>query len=126
MITALETVRLIGSEFSEVSDETIEKWLELSKSLISAKKFGTTYHQALALLTAHRLKMAGYGDNSNGSIGDAMLVNSYSEGEASVSFAASQSTNLMADAELALTVYGLQFLTLRRSCIMSIISAGEA
>lgn len=126
MITALETVRLIGSEFSEVSDETIEKWLELSKPLISAKKFGTTYHQALALLTAHRLKMAGYGDNSNASIGDAMLVNSYSEGEASVSFAASQNTNLMADAELALTVYGLQFLTLRRSCIMSIISAGEA
>ena len=126
MMTVLEIVRLIGSEFSEVSDETIEKWLELSKPLISAKKFGTTYYQTLALLTAHRLKMAGYGDNNNGSISDAMLVSSYSEGEASISFTASQSNNLLADAELALTVYGLQFLTLRRSCVMTIVSAGEA
>lgn len=126
MMNALETVRLIGSEFSEVSDETIEKWLELSKPFISAKKFGKTYYQALAFLTAHRLKMAGYGDNNNGSISDAMLVSSYSEGEASISFAASQSNNLLADAELALTVYGLQFLTLRRSCVVTIVSAGEA
>lgn len=126
MMTALETVRLIGGEFSEVDDEMIEKWLELSKPLISAKKFGTTYYQALAFLTAHRLKMAGYGDNNNGSISNAMLVSSYSEGEASISFTASQSNNLLADAELALTVYGLQFLTLRRSCIMTIVSAGEA
>lgn len=126
MMTALEIIRLIGVEFAGVADETIDKWLELSKPLISAKKFGANYHQALALLTAHRLKMAGYGDNTGGSIGNAMLVTSYSEGDVSVSFAASQSTNLLADAELALTIYGLQFLTLRRSCIMSIISAGEA
>jgi len=125
MMSALEIFRLIGEEFAEVSDETVEKWLELSKPLISAKRFGNTYYQALAFLAAHRLKMAGYGDNSAGTIGDALRVSSYSEGEASISYSSNQGNSLMADGELALTVYGLQYLSLRRSCIVSIVSAGE-
>ena len=36
-----------------------------------------------------------------------------------------QGTNLMADAELALTPYGLEYLTLRRLVVISIRSAGE-
>lgn len=35
-------------------------------------------------------------------------------------------THLQVDAEYALTVYGLEFLTLRRNAIIPIVSAGEA
>ena len=68
--------------------------------------FGKLYDQALALLTAHRLKMAGYGDSTYGTVGDTLRIGSYSEGETSVSFTVNQGTNLLVDAELALTPYG--------------------
>ena len=87
--------------------------------------FGKLYEQALALLTAHRLKMSGYGDSQLGTVGDSLRVGSYSEGETSIGFTVSQQTNLLADAELALTPYGLQFLSLRRLVIIPIRSAGE-
>ena len=126
MVSPIEVFRIVATEFEDIDDSTVEKWIELSRPLISAKRFGDTYHQALALLAAHRLKMAGYGENSNGTIGDAPRVGNYSEGETSIGFNVSQATNLLADAELTLTVYGLQFLSLRRSRIISIVSAGEA
>ena len=70
--------------------------------------------------------MNGYGDSSfSGNIGDSLRVSSYSEGETSISFSTGQQTNLQPDAEYALTVYGLEFLTLRRNAIIPIISAGE-
>ena len=108
-----------------LNDETVEAWLNLTAPLISKKVFGKLYDQAIALLTAHRLKMAGYGNNQYGSVGDALRVGSYTEGETSVSFNVNQGTNLMADAELALTPYGLEYLTLRRLVVISIRSAGE-
>lgn len=125
-MSPLEIFRLIATEFGDIDDETVEKWIELVKPLISAKRFGETYNQALALLAAHRLKMAGYGEDSNGTIGDTLRVGNYSEGETSIGFNVSQATNLLVDAELTLTAYGLQFLSLRRSRIISIVSAGEA
>ena len=125
-MSPIEIFRLTATEFEDIDDAIVEKWIELVKPLISAKRFGDTYNQALALLAAHRLKMAGYGENSNGTIGDTLRVGNYSEGETSIGFNVSQATNLLVDAELTLTVYGLQFLSLRRSRIISIVSAGEA
>lgn len=124
-MNALQIFRIVAVEFEELSDETITKWLILTAPLISKKVFGKLYEQALALLTAHRLKMSGYGDTSFGAVGDALRVGSYSEGETSVSFSTSQSTNLTVDAELALTPYGLEYLSLRRLVIVPIRSAGE-
>ena len=125
-MTALETFRLTANEFAEISDDDIDDWIELVKPLISEKKFGNTYNLALALLVAHKLKMAGYGDNSTGKVDDALRVSSYSEGEVSISYSASQSGSISVDAEYTLTAYGLQFLGIRRSKIIPIISAGEA
>lgn len=125
-MTALQIFRLVATEFAELTDEIVDMWLELTKPMVSKKRFGKLYEQALALLTAHRLKMAGYGDNSLGTVGDSLRVGSYSEGETSVSFTVNQATNLSADAELALTPYGLEYLSLRRLVIISIRSAGEA
>lgn len=124
-MTSLEMLRTLAPEFSELSDETVEKWLELSAPLLSSKKFGSIHTQAVVLLTAHRLKMAGYGDNSTGTIGQTLRVGSYSEGSTSIGYNTGQQTNLMPDAELTLTSYGLQYLTLRRTRISSIVSSGE-
>ena len=136
---ALEIFRLAAPEFDGIPDEDvidevsgkvatrgIRSFLELYADQISRKRFGKSYEKALAYLTAHKLKMNGYGENgASGKIGDSLRVSSYSEGETSISFSTNQGTNLQVDAEYALTVYGLEFLTLRRNAIIPIISAGE-
>ena len=136
---ALEIFRLVATEFSDMSDDDVtdpdtgkiteygvNSFLTLYSDQISEKRFGSTYQKALAYLTAHKLKMNGYGDNSSaGKIGDSLRVGSYSEGETSISYTTNQQTNLQVDAEYALTVYGLEFLTLKRNAVIPIISAGE-
>lgn len=122
-MSQLEIVRTVATEFADVTDEQINQWLEMTRHLVSAKRFGSSYDQAVALLSCHRLKMAGYGDTSTGGINNTLRVASYSEGETSVSYANQVS---IPDGELMLTSYGLQFLTLRKMRIIPIISAGEA
>lgn len=123
---AVKIFRLMATEFADLNAETVESWMELTDPIISRKVFGKLYDQALALLTAHRLKMAGYGDSSYGTVGDTLRIGSYSEGETSIGFTVNQGTNLMVDAELALTPYGLEYLSLRRLVVISVRSAGEA
>ena len=122
---ALEIFRMVAQEFEEIKDDEVRKWIELVKPIVSEKRFGKMYNQALALLAAHRLKMAGKGDNTTGKIDDTMRVNSYSEGDISVGYSVSQNVNASVDAEYALTAYGLQYLSIRRLVIVPIISAGE-
>ena len=121
----LEIFRLVATEFSEVEDEEVKKWMELAKPFVSKKKFGNTDDHAIAYLTAHKLKMAGKGDNTMGKVDDALRVSSFSEGDASIGFSVSQGNNMAVDAEYALTIYGLQYLSIRRQRIIPIISAGE-
>lgn len=125
-MTVIEIFRLVATEFKDLDDEKVMAWSELTAPLISKKVFGKLYDQALALLTAHRLKMAGYGDSTYGTVGDTLRIGSYSEGETSVSFTVNQGTNLLVDAELSLTPYGLEYLSLRRLVVIPIRSAGEA
>lgn len=135
---ALEIFRLVATEFSNMPDNDeknpdtgkitkygVNSFLELYSDQISEKRFGSSYQKALAYLTAHKLKMNGYGNNENGKIADSLRIGSYSEGETSISYTTNQQTNLQVDAEYALTVYGLEFLTLRRNVIIPIVSAGE-
>ena len=136
---ALQIFRIVAKEFDNIPDEDeideetgkveqygVKTFIDLYKDQISEKRFGDSYQKALAYLTAHKLKMSGYGNTENGTIGDALRVASYSEGEASISYATSQQTNLEVNAEYALTTYGLEFLTLLRNAIIPIVSAGEA
>lgn len=135
---ALAIFRLVATEFANMPDDDVidtetgkiteygvNSFLQLYSDQISEKRFGKSYQKALAYLTAHKLKMNGYGNNENGVIGDSLRVGSYSEGETSISYTTNQQTNLQVDAEYALTVYGLEYLTLRRNAIIPIISAGE-
>ena len=121
-MTPAEIIKLVGPEFSVVSDADLQKWLELSAPLVSKAKFGKLYDQALAYLTCHRMKMAGLGVNEDGTVGETLRVTNYSEGNRSIGFAAPQGT--LTDAELALTAYGMQFLSIRRSVIVSIAITG--
>ncbi len=135
---ALEIFRLVATEFSGIPDDDekdpdtgkttqygVRSFLALYSDQISEERFGKAYPKALAYLTAHKLKMNGYGDCENGKIADSLRVSSYSEGETSISYSTGQQANLQVDAEYALTVYGLEFLTLRRNAIIPILSAGE-
>lgn len=122
----LEIFRSVAPEFKDIADEEVCKWMKLTEPFLSRKKFGDTYFHALAYLTAHKMKMAGMGDTSMGKADDALRVSSYSEGDVSIGFSVSQANNLAVDAEYTLTIYGLQYLTIRRSKIIPIISAGEA
>ena len=136
-MNALEIFRMVADEFSNLPDNDVvnegkvtqygvKSFIKLYSDQISEKRFGASYQKALAYLTAHKLKMNGYGDTGTGSIADSLRVGSYSEGETSISYTTGQQTNLQVDAEYALTVYGLEFLTLRRNAIIPIVSAGEA
>lgn len=126
------TEAAMGTIAQQDEDLDTLSWLELTAPLVSKKRFGKLYDQALALLTAHRMKLSGAfdaaseeGGSSIGSLADTLRVASYTEGSTSISF--NNGVSLAAnDAELTLTGYGTQYLSLRRMVIMPITSAGEA
>lgn len=127
-MTVLEAIRLIGPEFKEVDDDTLNSLIEFYSPMVSRKQFGKLYTQALAYLVCHKMKVSGLGENplgDLGGIGVGFSVSSVSEGGSSISFGANQSSNLAQDAELGLTSYGLQYLSLRRLVIVPIHCSGE-
>lgn len=135
MAQPLKVFRIVAAEFSTVDDETVNTWLDLTAPLVSRKRFGKLYEQALALLTAHRMKLAAVGSDESagggafddiGGAGVAFKVGSYTSGGESVSFnSAALTSQLSADAEYTQTMYGVQYLSLRNRCAISIINAGE-
>ena len=125
---AFDIIRLMGGEFAELPDDTIRQWIEIMRPMVSRKQFGKLYEQALAFLVCHKLKMGGQGENPLGPLGNigvGFALGSVSEGGSSISFGAGQSSNLEPDAELALTSYGVQYLSLRRMVIVPIHISGE-
>ncbi len=124
-MNAIEIIRATMTEFDEVPDDTVNVYLSLAEPLISKKRFGKMYQQALAYLAAHKMKLSGLGISSGMcSIGDTIGLASVSEGETSVSFFNNQAGNTATDSEFGRTVYGMQYLQLRKRCIVTIVSAG--
>lgn len=114
----LTVLRTIAPEFLDVSDDVVETWLELTEPLVSKNAFGAAYEQAVAYLTAHRMKMAGLGEESLfGTAIDRAGVASYTEGSTSVSFGAGASSAGAGDSSLEQTPYGLEYLRLRQMVI---------
>ena len=132
-MTAAEIIRLTMPEFSDIAEETIEKWISLMRPLVSRVKFKHQYEYAVALLVGHKLKLsgAGLGEQDATKTVAALASNgvaSVSEGESSISFDTSANSILAAgsaDAEYATTVYGQQFVSLRRQLVMSIAIDGS-
>lgn len=120
----LKTVRIVGNEFAALDDDTILSWIELSAPLAGEKVFGNLHYQAVAFLTCHKMKMTGMGNNETGAVNKMLNVTSYAEGDTNIGYSTNQSNNLQADAEYTLTSYGMQFLTLKQSCVVPILISG--
>lgn len=128
-MTVIEMVRMLsGDEFADVTDATILSWEELVSPLVSKKQFGKLYNQAKALLICHKMKMTGLGNNpmgAMGQIGNSLIASSVSDGGSSISFANAGSSNTAMNAEYGMTIYGMQYLQLLRTCVVPInISRG--
>ena len=131
-MTVIETIRVVGTEFADVSDEKLESYIEVYSPLVSKKQFGKLYELALAYVICHKMKMAGMGENilggitgSSGAIGASFTASSVSDGGTSISFASSGAGNTTTDMEWTLTVYGSQYLQLRKTLIVPIHVSGE-
>ncbi len=124
---AFDIIKATMKEFSDVPEDDIRVYIKLSTPLVNKKRFGNLYEQAVACLAAHRMKMDGRGTTVGGfgSMGNMVGISSISEGEVSVSFTNQSSSASSSDSELGLSVYGMQFLQLRRSCIVPILCSGE-
>ena len=127
--SVLSIFRIIAPDFSDIDDNIINSWITLTDPLISSRKFGRLYAQALALLTAHRMYVAGVGSECTheglGSMaaGKMRHIASYSEGQVSVSFNHEQGDlDTDGDAYYGLSKYGIEFIKLRDSVIMPITS----
>ena len=67
-MTVLEVFRLMAVEYSYVDDDTVQQWAELTAPLVSRKQIGKLYEQGVALLTAHRMKVAGVSGGQTGQV----------------------------------------------------------
>ncbi len=121
---ALKAFRVIGTEFEGVPDEQFSDYSELFSPMVSQEKFGKSYSLALALYVAHKMKLhglSGDADDSKKNAARNVGVASYSEGDTSISYSdPANSGSTETDAELTLTLYGIEFMRLLRSCIISI------
>ena len=130
-MTVLSIFRILAPDFNVIDDDTVNAWIMLTDPLVSKRKFKRLHDQALALLTAHRMELAGllyavddayaYG---NLAVGQMRHVASYTEGKVSISFNHDQGDiSTDSDSEYGLTKYGIQFMTLRDSVITTIASS---
>ncbi len=127
-------LRTIAPEFKDKTDDDLRIWIELAEPYLSESKYGKLYPQAIAYLTAHKMSLnapaqAGSADEKiDISVKNTMNVASFTEGSTSISFnnsAVSGGTaSGDADAEYLLTAYGLQFLAIKKRCIVPIMIAG--
>ena len=125
-MTVLEIIRIVGTEFESVSDETLGQWIELALPLVSKDKFGNLYNQALAYMVCHIMKTFGLGDDDMGSYGrlgmsaGAAGISSLSDGGSSISFSFPNQQVNSAEMVLSSTIYGRQYLALLRLVIVPI------
>lgn len=131
-------IRTLFKEFSNVTDGDLEVYLNTFSPMLSRKKFGDKFDLALAYYTAHKMSMNGLGSTSENLLGgmvsaseasalSAAGVASVKDGETAISFAAGSASvgsgNSGTDAEYEKTVYGVQYMAIRNSCIVPITIA---
>lgn len=126
-------IKTVAPEFKDKTEEDLRIWIELSEPYVNEKKFGKLYYQAVAYLTAHKMSLnsqteASQEEKIDISVKNTMNVASFTEGSTSISFNSSAASGAAAsgsaEAEYLLTTYGLQFLDIRKRCIVPIAIAG--
>ncbi len=115
---SVELIRTIAPDLADVSDASLDAFLELAAQRISPGVFGRVYAQAVAYLAAHLAVLsqraafaAGAGVVGGGPVAGVTT------GGLSVSFGQAQVTaaSSLGDESLKTTAYGLEFLALRSS-----------
>ena len=125
-MTALEIIRLVGTEFSDVSDEDVLLWISLARPFVSKEKFGKLYDTGVAYMTCHMMKTTGLGEDVLGDYAKMAAasgvagIGSISDGGSSISFTWPNQAVTSADMVLSGTVYGRQYLALLRLVIVPI------
>lgn len=126
-------INLVAPEFKDMKYEDLKIWIDLAEPYISESRFGALYPQAIAYLVAHKMALNAPASAQDGEVGvsvkNSMNIASYTEGSTSVSFnnsavSGGSSGGSGADAEYLLTAYGLQFLAIRKQCIVPITISG--
>lgn len=124
-------IKYAAPEFKDMKEEDLKFWIDFVEPYISESRFGALYPQAIAYLAAHKMTLNAPSSNQDGtvnvSVKDSMNIASFSEGSTSVSFnnsAGSEGAASGADAEYLMTAYGLQFLAIRKQCIVPIAISG--
>jgi len=111
----LPIFRLVAREFADMADDYICQWIELTRPWISNKQFRALTPQAVATLTAYRLKAAA--DALAEADGEVTLASLTGE-NASESYAVNAVNLALDDAALRENSYGRQFLAMRQAVIM--------
>jgi hypothetical protein len=111
MATILEILKDLAPEFANEDQALLERFIDYATPSVSSKRFKpeVIYQQAVALYAAHLLTLRARGGKSG-------PVSSIREGDLSISYEALQGQD---NTELYQTVYGAQFVQLRRQNIMS-------
>ena len=125
-MTALQVFRLVASEFSATSDETVDVVFALVAPQVSESKFGKLYPQAIAYLAAHWLAWQAVitGSGSTGGAATGGRITSEKEGDLSRSYtdnSRNPTTSSFAD-NLDRTAYGLEFKRLTRMAIVPLVT----
>lgn len=102
---AASDVKAFAEEFADTPDIRIELMFEYADNFVHPEKWAKKFKMAKILMTCHLMKM-----NSAEKNGSAGIVQSESLGDQSISMAVPDSNEM-----LNLSVYGQQFLALRKT-----------
>ncbi len=108
-------IQMLFPEFSAVNPSRISAFIGIAQNSLNSNVWGTAYDAGLAYLTAHLLKKSGPGGGVQGGTSTAGPITQERVGELSRSYGTVDvGSNSSADALLATTSYGLEYLRLRR------------
>ena len=117
-MTIAEVIEDIAPEFLNEIPERIERFIGYAELQVSELQFANRYDLAVAYLACHMLALSGRNDDE-GTDGTAGNITQKKEGDLALSFSLPNAFNSSNDGELLLTSYGIEFLRIRKICIIT-------
>lgn len=105
----------LAPTYASISSDTFDVFIGLAGKKLDASEWGPHYQEAACLLAAHQLALRDRAQNMGASAGGAGgELTSVSEGDQSLGFeGVSGAADTIADATLATTTFGQQYIDLR-------------
>lgn len=123
MGSILTMFRIMAPEFDDVANADVRTAVALACDLVSEKRFGRFYGRAVVLMTAHQLKITRMTQHDAETGNDLLTkgtITSEREGDLQRSYGTAGVTGDDEDYLLQKTVYGRQFLALRKRCVVPV------